>query len=57
LGRFAAQAALGGTSEVPVWQLLAMVPATGVAVALLSTITIRFGARRPTAELLQAELA
>jgi ABC-type lipoprotein release transport system permease subunit len=56
-GGLALQAALGGTSEVPVWQLLALVPATGVAVALLSTITIRFGARRPTAEILQAELA
>jgi hypothetical protein len=34
-----------------------VVPGTGVAVALLSTITARFGARRPTAEILQAELA
>jgi putative ABC transport system permease protein len=57
-GGLALVAALGGTaSEVPAWQLLAVVPGTGVAVALLSTITARFGARRPTAEILQAELA
>ncbi|MGH9210030.1 MAG: ABC transporter permease [Acidimicrobiales bacterium] len=57
-GGLALVAALGGTaSDVQAWQLLAVVPGTGVAVALLSTITARFGARRPTAEILQAELA
>ena len=49
-------AALGAQLEVPAWQLLAVVPGTGVAVAMLSTITARL-ARRPTAEILQAELA
>jgi putative ABC transport system permease protein len=57
-GGLALVAALGGTaSDVPPWQLLAVVPGTGVFAALLSTITVRFGARRPTAEILQAELA
>jgi putative ABC transport system permease protein len=57
-GGLALVAALGGTaSDVAAWQLLAVVPGTGVAVALLSTITARFGARRPAAEILQAELA
>lgn len=57
-GGLALVAALGGAaSDVPFSQALALVPATGAAVALLTTITARFGARRPTAEILQAELA
>jgi ABC-type lipoprotein release transport system permease subunit len=57
-GGLALLAALDGTaSQVPAWQFLAVVPATGAAVALLTTLTARFGSRRPTAEILQAELA
>jgi len=52
LGRFAAQA-LGATPG----QIGLGCPWPRCSVALLSTITIRFGARRPTAEILQAELA
>jgi hypothetical protein len=41
----------------PLWQLLAVVPVTVFVVAALTTIPARLGARRPTAEILQAELA
>jgi putative ABC transport system permease protein len=41
----------------PLWQLLAVVPVTLLAVAGLTTIPARLGARRPVAEILQAELA
>ena len=51
----------GGDSEratlPPLWQLLAVVPATVLVVAALTTIPARLGARRPAAETLQAELA
>ena len=39
------------------WQLLAVVAGTVLVVAALTTIPARLGARRPTAEILQAELA
>jgi putative ABC transport system permease protein len=39
----------------PLWQLLAVVPATVVVVAALTAVPARIGARRPTAALLQAE--
>ena len=58
LGLFAA---LGGGEDgvtgPPLWQLLAVVPVTVLVVATLTTIPARLGARRPTAETLQAELA
>ena len=46
-----------GVTGPPLWQLLAVVPATVLVVAALTTIPARLGARRPTAEILQAELA
>jgi putative ABC transport system permease protein len=46
----------GVTGPTP-WQLLAVVPVTVLVVAALTTIPARLGARRPTAEILQAELA
>jgi putative ABC transport system permease protein len=58
LGLFAA---LGGRDDgvtgPPLWQLLAVVPVTVLVVAVLTTIPARLGARRPAAEILQAELA
>jgi ABC-type lipoprotein release transport system permease subunit len=45
------------TANPPLWQLLAVVPVTVLVVAALTTIPARLGARRPTAEILQAELA
>lgn len=57
-GGLALVAALGGTaSEVPIWQLIAVAPGTALGMAVLTTVPARFGARRPTAEILQAELA
>ncbi len=50
----------GGEDEAtdpPLWQLLAVVPVHRLVVAALTTIPARLGARRPTAEILQAELA
>nr|WP_203453899.1 ABC transporter permease [Jiangella aurantiaca] len=41
----------------PLWQLLAVPPATVLVVAVLTLIPARLGGRRPTAEILQAELA
>jgi putative ABC transport system permease protein len=41
----------------PVWWLLAVLPGTVVVAAILTTIPARIGARRPVAEILQAELA
>jgi ABC-type lipoprotein release transport system permease subunit len=46
-----------GVTGPPLWQLLAVVPLTVLGVAALTTIPARLGARRPTAEILQAELA
>jgi putative ABC transport system permease protein len=45
------------TTLPPLWQLLAVVPGTVLVVAGLTAIPARIGARRPTAEILQAELA
>jgi ABC-type lipoprotein release transport system permease subunit len=51
-------AAVGDTTtSPPLWQLLAVVPGTVLVVAVLTTIPARLGARRPAAEILQAELA
>jgi ABC-type lipoprotein release transport system permease subunit len=52
-------AALSGdeTANPPLWQLLAVVPATVVVIAALTAIPARVGARRPAAETLQAEFA
>jgi ABC-type lipoprotein release transport system permease subunit len=46
-----------GVTGPPLWQLLAVVPVTVFVVAALTTIPARLGARRPAAEILQAELA
>jgi hypothetical protein len=60
-GGLALFAALGGGEDgvtgPPLWQLLAVVSGTVLVVATLTTIPARLGARRPTAEILQAELA
>jgi putative ABC transport system permease protein len=45
------------TTMPPFWQLLAVVPATVIVVAVLTAIPARAGARRPVAEILQSELA
>jgi ABC-type lipoprotein release transport system permease subunit len=44
------------TTMPPLWQLLAVVPATVLVVAGLTAIPARIGARRPVAEILQSEL-
>jgi ABC-type lipoprotein release transport system permease subunit len=46
-----------GVTGPPLWQLLAVIPGTVLVVAALTTIPARLGARRSTAEILQAELA
>jgi putative ABC transport system permease protein len=46
-----------GVTGPPVWQMLAVVPGTVLVVAALTTIPARLGARRPAAQILQAELA
>jgi ABC-type antimicrobial peptide transport system permease subunit len=51
-------AAVGDSTTLPpLWQLLAVVPATVLVVAGLTAIPARIGARRPVAEILQSELA
>jgi putative ABC transport system permease protein len=57
-GGLALFAAVSGdeTANPPLWQLLAVVPATVLVVAALTAIPARLGARRPPAEILQAEL-
>jgi putative ABC transport system permease protein len=45
------------TTMPPLWQLLALVPATALVVAALTTIPAHLGARRPVTETLQSELA
>jgi putative ABC transport system permease protein len=45
----------GNASEPPFWWLIAVVAGTVVAVAGLTTLPARFGARRPVAEILQSE--
>jgi hypothetical protein len=64
-GGFALFAAInaitGGDSDratLPaLWQLPALVAATGLVVAALTAVPARLGARRPVTEALQAELA
>jgi predicted lysophospholipase L1 biosynthesis ABC-type transport system permease subunit len=57
-GGLALFAALSGdeAANPPLWQLLAVAPVTVLVVAALTTIPARLGARRPTAEVLSAEL-
>jgi FtsX-like permease family len=58
LALFAATGGGGdGVTGPPLWQLLAVVPVTVLIVATLTTIPARLGARRPAAQVLQAELA
>jgi putative ABC transport system permease protein len=45
------------TTMPPLWQLLAVVPATVLVVAVLTAIPARIGARRPVAGVLRSELA
>lgn len=45
------------TTLPPLWQLLAVVPATVLVVAVLTAIPASISARRPVAEILQSELA
>ena len=59
-GGLALFAALGGGGDgvsTPLWQLLAVVPATVLLVAVLTAIPARISARRPVAEILQSEHA
>jgi putative ABC transport system permease protein len=44
------------TPMPPLWQLLAVLPGTVVVVVVLTIVPARLGARRPVAEVLQAEL-
>jgi putative ABC transport system permease protein len=58
LGGIGLVAALSETTTPPsLWSLLAVVPATVLVVAALTTIPARFGAHRPAAEALQSERA
>src|SRR5262245_5909844 len=45
------------TIAPPLWQLLAVVPAAVLVIAVLTAIPARLGARRPAAEILRAERA
>ena len=56
-GGLALWAAIGDEHDPTYWQLLAVVVGTVLVVAALTTIPARIGARRPTAEILKAELA
>jgi len=58
-GGLALFSALSGdeTASPPLWQLLAVIPVTVLVVAVLTAIPARASARRPAAEILQAELA
>jgi len=50
-------AAVDETVLPPLWQLLAVVPGTVVAIAVLTAMPARISARRPAAEILRSELA
>jgi hypothetical protein len=58
-GGIALFAATSDTDAIapPLWQLLAVVPATVLVIAALTAIPARVGARRPAAEILRAERA
>ena len=57
-GGIALFAAVGdSTTSPPLWQLLAVPPATVLVVAALTAVPARISARRPTAEILQSEHA
>ena len=45
------------TTMPPLWQLLAVVPATVLAIAALTAVPARISARRPVADVLRSELA
>jgi ABC-type lipoprotein release transport system permease subunit len=45
------------TTSPPLWQLIAVVPATAIVVATLTVVPARLSARRPVAEVLRSELA
>jgi hypothetical protein len=45
-----------GTAMPPLWQLLAVVPGTALAIALLTAIPARISARRPVAGTLRSKL-
>jgi putative ABC transport system permease protein len=55
-GGLALWAAIGDEHDPTYWQLLAVVAGTVLAVAVLTAVPARLGARRPTAETLRAEL-
>jgi hypothetical protein len=58
LALVAAVAVAGGALTVPpAWRLVAAAAGTLLAVAALTAIPARLGARRPVAEILQSELA
>jgi ABC-type antimicrobial peptide transport system permease subunit len=57
-GGIALFAAVGDSTTLPpLWQLLAVVPATMPVVAALTAVPARIGARRPVARILQSEHA
>lgn len=56
-GGLALWAAIGDEHDPTYWQLLAVVVGTPIVVAGLTTVPARLGARRPAAEILQAEHA
>ena len=57
-GGIALFAAVGDSTTIPpLWQLLAVLAGTVLVVAALTAAPASIGARRPTAEILQSELA
>jgi putative ABC transport system permease protein len=54
-GLFNAASQEGNVSQPPAWWLIAVVAGTVIAVAGLTALPARFGARRPVAEILQSE--
>jgi putative ABC transport system permease protein len=57
-GGIALFAAVGDSTTLPpLWQLLSVIPLTVLAIAGLTAIPARVGARRPVATILQSELA
>ena len=54
---FAVASQGGSASQPPAWWLIAAVLGTVIAVAVLTAVPARIGARRPVAEILQSETA
>jgi putative ABC transport system permease protein len=54
-GLFTAVNQGGGVTQPPAWWLISVVAGTAIAVAGLTAVPARFGARRPVAEILQSE--